>query len=159
MPHQRNILSEIGYSRFITSMIALMCVTLLVGCGGDPNLGSVTGTITLNGKPLENAFVTFSPTSAQGVGSTTYGKTASDGTYHMIVSDNKDGAYIGENLVRVKTGDFKADGSGVIKEVVPAVYNSKSKVVVEVKSGSNTFDFQLESTDSSKINRMVDDNR
>ena len=158
MPHQSNVFSKIGYRRFITSMIAIMCVSSLVGCGGDPNLGDVSGKITLNGEPLGDALVTFSPTNTQGVGRTTYGKTGSDGMYHMVVSDNKDGAFIGENLVRVKTGDSKNDGS-LIKEVVPAIYNSKSKVLVEVKKGSNTFDFELESTESSKIEKMVDDNR
>ena len=73
----------------------------------------------------------------------------------MIVSETKDGAYIGENLVRVKTGDLKADGSGVIEEVVPAIYNSKSKTLVDVKSGYNTFDFDFESTGSSKIDKQV----
>ena len=155
MPQLRNVLSKIGFCRFNTSMIAIMCVSLFVGCGGDPNIGYVSGKITLNGEPLDDAFVTFTPTSTEGVGSITYGKTANGGMYNMIISDNKDGAYVGENLVRVRTGDSKA-GGGVIKEVVPAIYNSKSKVVVEVKKGSNTFDFELESTDSSKIDKMVD---
>ena len=145
MAHQRNVLSEIGSRRFTTSMTALMCVILLVGCGEDPNVATVNGKITLDGKPLGGALVTFAPTDSEGIGSMTYGKSESDGTYHMVVSDNKDGAYVGENLVRVKTSDSKADGS-VIKEVVPAIYNSKSKVLVEVKPGSNTFDFDLKST-------------
>ena len=153
MPGRRNVNSEIGYRRSNISMIAVMCVILLAGCGGDPNLGNVSGKITLNGEPLEGALVTFSPTRTEGVGSTTFGKTASDGTYHMVVSDEKDGAFIGENLVRVKTSDSKADGS-VIKEVVPAIYNSKSRVLVEVKSGDNTFDFELESTPSSRIDQQ-----
>lgn len=159
MPHQRVVLSKIGYRRLNASMIAVICVTLLGGCGGDPNIGDVSGKITLNGAPLEGAFVTFSPTRTEGVGSTTYGKTDSDGAYRMVVSETKDGAYIGENLVRVKTGDFKADGSGVIEEVVPAIYNSESKLLVEVKSGNNTFDFELESTGSSKIDNEIDADR
>ena len=157
MPHQRVVLFKIGNPRLNVSMIAIICVALLGGCGGDPNIGNVSGKITLNGDPLEGAFVTFSPTRTEGVGSTTYGKTDSGGSYRMIVSETKNGAYIGENIVRVKTGDLKADGSGVIEEVVPANYNTKSELRVDVKTGSNTFDFDLKSTDSSKIDQEIDE--
>ena len=156
MPQQRVVLSRFGLCRFMLCVTATMCVTLLIGCGGDPNIGYVSGRITLNGQPLKDAFVTFSPTRTEGVGGTTFGKTGSDGTYRMIISDDKDGAYVGENLVRIKTGDLKADLSGVIEEVVPAIYNSKSKVLVDVKSGDNTFDFELESKSSSKIDKQID---
>ena len=59
MPHQRVVLSKIGYRRLNASMIAVICVTLLGGCGGDPNIGDVSGKITLNGEPLAGAFRYF----------------------------------------------------------------------------------------------------
>ena len=68
----------------------------------------------------------------------------------MAVSDSINGASIGENVVRVKTGDYLADGSGKIKEIVPAIYNSKSELREDVKSGDNIFDFDLKSKGSSK---------
>ena len=40
---------------------SLICV-LAIGCGsGGPTLGTVTGQVTLDGKPLPNALVTFMP--------------------------------------------------------------------------------------------------
>ena len=140
-----SVLSKIRYRLFFASISAFMCVTLLAGCGGDPNMANVSGTITLDGEPLKDAFVTFKPTNTEGKVVSSYGKTASDGTYQMAVSNSVDGAWIGENVVRIKTGDYLADGSGKIKEVVPAIYNTKTELRKKVNSGDNIFDFDLKS--------------
>ena len=155
MPRQRFVFTAIDPCRFILNIGSILCIVLLIGCGGNSNLGDVSGKVTINGDPLPDAFITFKPTRFEGVGGKTFGKTASDGTYYIVASENESGAYIGENLVRIKIGDVKSEG-GVIEETVPAIYSSKSELLVEVKSGSITFDFELNSTASSKIDRQVD---
>ena len=159
MPNQRFGFFTIRCGRCAVSVSAILCLVIFSGCGGDPNLGDVSGKITLNGEPLEGAYVTFTPTKSDGIGTSTYAKTAGDGTYRMMASDNKVGAYIGENLVRIKTGVLKRDGSGVTEEIVPSIYNSNSELRLEVKRGANPHDFQLESTASSEINQKVDIDR
>ena len=159
MPNQSAVFSTIRYRRFGMGLSSIMCLALLTGCGGDSNIGNVSGKITLNGKPLEGAFVTFTPTRSEGTGKTSFGKTASDGTYSMVLSESQEGVYIGENLVRIKTGDVTPDEGRVIEETVPNIYNSRSNLLKEVKSGSNTFDFELESTASTKIDKQRDMDR
>ena len=117
------------------------------GCGGNPDLATVSGVITLDGSPLADAFVTFTPESN---GTTSFGKTSSDGTYVMLFSDSQKGAFIGSNRVSISTGDISADSSGGIKELVPQTYNDESNLVADVKSGSNTFDWELKS-DAGKV--------
>ena len=159
MLNQCAVFSTLGFRRFGFGLSLIVCATLMVGCGGDPNIGYVSGKITINGEPLEGAYVTFTPTRSEGTGSTSFGKTASDGTYSMVLSESQEGVYTGENLVRIKTGDVTPDEGRVIEETVPNVYNSKSNLLKEVKSGSNTFDFKLESTSSTKIDKQVDMDR
>ena len=61
---------------------ALLTGFLGVGCGGGrgPQLGSVTGTITLNGEPLPGVSVTFIP---EDQGSPSYGGTDLNGVYRL----------------------------------------------------------------------------
>jgi len=117
------------------------------GCGGNPDLATVSGVITLDGSPLADAFVTFTPESN---GATSFGKTSSDGTYVMLFSDTQKGAFIGSNRVAISTGDVSPDNSGSVKELVPVTYNDESTLIADVKSGSNTFDWELKS-DAGKV--------
>jgi hypothetical protein len=109
----------------------------VVGCGGSSDLASVRGKVMLDGQPLPDAFIVFAPT-AQGTSSR--GKTDTSGEYEMMFTDREKGAWIGENLVRIYTGDVNGP-----KERVPAVYNESTTLKVEVKRGANAFDFALES--------------
>ena len=122
--------------------VIFLFVVFLVGCGGNENLSSVTGTITLDGEPLPNAFVVFSPTAG---GTTSYGRTNGSGQYEMMFNDDEMGAWIGENRVEISTGDVGATMNGGTPEKVPAIYNQQSTLKVEVTAGPNTHDFDLES--------------
>jgi len=118
------------------------------GCGksAPANVGGVSGRVTLAGEPLPEAVVTFAPTK-QG-GSTALGKTKADGTYSLNYAKGISGAEIGENRVLVTTFDAGNPDSDpprpAVPEKVPAKYNSQTELKVEVKAGSNTFDFPLE---------------
>ena len=138
--------------QFRSPGVALAClgaIALLVGCG-NPNLGDVRGVVTLDGKPLPDAFVQFVPV---GEGASSFGKTESDGTYRMKFSDSEYGAFIGSNQVVIRTGDVKADNSGSTPELVPNAYNNNTTLTADVKKGKNTFDFDLKS-DASEIEEV-----
>lgn len=130
--------------------LAFSVLFAVLGCGGNPNLGKVTGSITLDGKPLPNAMVTFTPTSG---GATSYGRSDSSGNYSMMFNEKEAGAWIGTNKVSISTGDVLPDNSGVIPELVPAAYNQNTTLTAEVKSGSNSFDWELDSK-KSKIKQV-----
>jgi hypothetical protein len=123
----------------------------LLGCGGNDELASVRGKVTLDGAPLEGAQVVFSPTTA---GSTAYGLTDSNGDYEMMFSDDEKGAWLGENVVRITTEDVGTGDSPATKEVVPAVYNIRSTLKASVEKKANTFDFELKS-DAGKVIQSI----
>lgn len=115
-----------------------LCVLLLAGCsGGDrPPLGSVTGTITVNGEPFSGVIVSFSPES----GRPSTAITDDSGRYTLQYTEGVNGCKVGPNTV----GFFPPTG-GTMSHSIPAKYQGATDLKVEVKSGSNTFDFDLKS--------------
>lgn len=109
--------------------LALFAVT---GCGGR-GFAEVRGTVLVDGKPLQGAFVTFvpeGPDAVRGVGSTN-----AEGRYRVIRPGSKVGAMIGKNRVSVTGGDGD--------RALPPQYNTESTLTYEVKSGSNVFDIDI----------------
>lgn len=139
---------------FFRTMPFFACV-LLGGCFGEdsdaPELGSVSGTVTLDEKPLEGAMVTFQPEN----GRPAYAVTDSSGYYELRYTADTNGAMVGKHLVSIGTyrqGDPEAEEPELREtrpERVPTQYNVKAvdnpEMTVEVKAGSNTFDFALKS--------------
>jgi hypothetical protein len=123
-------------------LVMLFQLVGFAGCGSRSELASVRGKVMLDGQPLADAFVVYSPVSH---GTTSYGRTDANGTYEMMFTDNEKGAWIGENLVRISTFDLGRGGGGGPKERVPVAYNQDTKLKADVKRGSNSFDFDLKS--------------
>src|SRR5256885_2803991 len=88
-------------------LIAALCLGALIGCGSRGDLASVRGKVTLDGQPLPDAFVVFAPTKK---GTTSYGRTDAGGNYEMMFTDYQKGAWLGENSVRISTGDLGSGG-------------------------------------------------
>ena len=118
-------------------------LALVLASCGRPDLAEVRGKITLDGQPLVSAFVVFAPTHG---GTTSYGRTDDAGEYRMTFTDRESGAWIGENSVRISTGDLGSGGKPGPRERVPVVYNKQTTLKADVKPGSNTFDFDLKSS-------------
>src|SRR5262249_23594977 len=118
--------------------VVVFGTVLLTGCGGNKDLAVVRGTVTLDGQPLANAFVVLAPTTQ---GTTSYGKTDAAGRYEMLFTDKQKGAWVGENVVRISTGDLGTGGKAGPRERVPVVYNQQSTLKATVQPGENTFDF------------------
>lgn len=138
---------QLGSSQLALGFV--ICFSL-IGCQrGD--LGLVNGRVTLDGEPLENAFVEYSPVS---IGSVATGRTDANGEYFLMYSRTVKGAALGENVVRITTHDIlDVDGREVpVPEKVPSKYNSRTELSVMVESGRNQFDFDLDSK-GEKINQ------
>lgn len=126
--------------------VAVGLAVLAAGCGkGGPRLATVTGTVSLDGKPLANAKVEFQPLEG---GSPSYGTTDSNGHYRLMFSADRPGAMIGKHVVRITT--FRQESKSgeppvTFPELVPPRYNVNSELTCEVKPGHNTFDFSLHS--------------
>ena len=125
--------------------VVTMCL-LLSACGGAPdNVATVTGKVTLDGQPLANALVTFTPKT----GAVSFGRTNAEGVYELQYSREHKGAEIGQHTVSVSTyaeadpdGDPPVEGS---PERVPVQFNQQSELIKDVASGANTHDLTLTS--------------
>ena len=141
-------------------LVWMLAFGMVVGCGGpsdQPDLGSVSGTVTLDGKPLANATVMFQPEQ----GRPSYGVTDDDGYYELRYTANTDGAVVGKHVVSITTyEDPEEEGQKPTPEKVPVDYNENAaenpEMNVEVKSGSQTFDFNL-TTEGKEIVQPAED--
>ena len=131
--------------RLFLSISFFMFVT---GCGSSgPQLGTVTGTVTLDGKPVPNALVTF--ISKEPDGTSSYGKTDASGKYQLEFTTERLGAMLGAHDVtivttRVSKEDEPDTGTVVKTEFVPIPkHYARGALTAEVKSGSNVNDFAL----------------
>jgi hypothetical protein len=123
--------------------LVLLIAATTVGCGGGPELGTVTGTVTLDGRPVPNAFVVFTP---KGPGRPSQTKTDAEGRYSLKFNASQEGALIGTHIVTVSTADITDDGQN-IKEIIPAAYNRQGSIEAVVQSGVNVIDLELKSAE------------
>ena len=137
------------------------CWLNLAGCGGgptdQPELGQVTGTVTLDGQPLSGIDVVFTPQN----GRPARGKTNAEGKYDLIYIRDTRGTKTGHNRVEIapieegdddsaEPGDDSAPSPKPTaarsrKPKVPAQYNTKSILEANVQPGENVFDYKLDS--------------
>ena len=125
------------------------CFLLLAcGCGHGVPREAVSGTVTLDGKPLEQGSILFSPLAA---GPSAGGEIA-QGRFELIQERGP-----GTSNYRVEINAWRKTGHSVydaerqaheemLESIIPAQYNSQSELEVTVEpGGENTFDFQLSS--------------
>jgi len=139
--------------------VALSVLTMsLVGCGGSntPELADVEGTVTLDGKALAGALVTFNPLDGEKpAGRPSFARTDSNGHYEMVYTDEAEGTIIGTHSVSISTqldGDPDSEDPKMQKsapERLPAKYHLNAfdnpDMRVQVKPGSNELNFDLDS--------------
>ena len=146
--------------------ICVGAAALACGCGGKkgPDLIAVSGTVTLDGAPLENARIMFVPAGNQR-GATSTGKTDSAGRFTLQFTGSRKGALPGKHRVVIEHYVLK-DGStpvaagaeaeedfeqlitaGEAKQQLDAAYSdpAKSTLEADVSPAKTTFDFPLKS--------------
>lgn len=161
MINRSNQSIAIGYGVLANLMFAITGV-LIVGCGGGvevPELGTVSGVVTLDGQPLVSATVHFEPQSG---GRVSMGNTDESGKYELVYSVDNNGATIGTHNVYVyyEEGAFESDSeepespsiAGEAPVEIPRKYGlhvteskdeSTEPLSAEVKSGQNDLNFDL----------------
>lgn len=133
-----------GWVVVCVAWMALCCSGCKRGSGDAPELGTVSGTVTWDGKPLANADVQFSPQT----GRPSTGTTDANGKYQLLYTQDQPGAKVGKHTVRITTEKYteKENGETVVTaEILPPKYHANSELVEEVKPGGNTIDFDLKS--------------
>lgn len=125
--------------------IALTALVAFCGCGGSQDgaeLGLVTGTVTLDGAPVQYVLVRFEPKGA----AMSSGATDASGRYELRYANGAKGAVLGTHTVRIEGLDAAeaAEIEGGAKPVnIPARYNLATTLTAEVKAGDNTINFDL----------------
>lgn len=155
---------KIRYHSLLTVTLSFLSLSLW-GCGSSndrPELGQVTGTVTLDGEPLAGIAVVFSPDN----GRPARGKTDELGRYKLTYIGQTAGAKIGHHRVEIAPQEegedeeeLQAANAGEEtssakpqpkprKIKVPARYNVQSELEADVQPGQNVFDFPLVSKGS-----------
>ena len=133
------------------SFLLVLLLPPLAGCGSDPyKVAPVSGTVTLNGKPLANTSVTFAPVAAAGTiepGPSSAGTTDADGrfTLTLIGKDGK-GAVVGKHKVRISIREEAdvSDDTPVKVQQLPMKYNAQTMLEFDVPAdGTDKADFDL----------------
>jgi hypothetical protein len=131
--------------------ILLLGLLLLLAAGcGSSKIAPVSGRVTLNGKPLPNASVTFAPVGGKGnqePGPSSAGKTDADGRYTLaLIGQDGKGAMIGKHKVRIALMselDTADDRPEKLKQL-PLHYNGQTKLEFDVPSGgTDAANFEL----------------
>jgi hypothetical protein len=146
--------SKRALSRSSTFLLAVailgLALVLVAGCGGSSSQRvPVSGTVQFNGKPVTNGGISFIGRDKDTIstnGPITDGKyelTAQDGPtpgkYQVQISWlKKTGRKI--NLTENRDPEYTQDET---IEQIPAKYNNNTTLEVEIKSGTNTHDFNL----------------
>ena len=125
------------------TVCSLICMVLIAGCSGGgeplPELTEVTGTVTLDGKPLENISVIFQPEAADQASSR--GTTNAEGKFKLMYNQDASGAVSGKHKVRFAVMD--ADSTGLLPEKYTRTNSVETADVTKV--GPNNFQFELKS--------------
>lgn len=121
-------------------LAAALLLAAIAGCSRSnrPPLGDVTGTITLDGRPLPAAAVHFTPDRP---GRTSLGSTDSAGVYRLRYLRDIEGANLGRHTVRIMTATEENGG----REILPPRYHAATVLEALVQAGTNRIDFSLQS--------------
>lgn len=141
-----------SFLRVPAATAAIAAFVVLAGCSSrpadQPPLGRVRGKVTMNGQPLPGVDIVFAPDK----GRPSVGTTDTSGRYDLSYINTTKGAKVGPHKVfirpaEVSQDEVSGDGSKTAapRPVIPAKYNKRTELTAEVKAGSNTFDFALES--------------
>jgi hypothetical protein len=134
--------------------ISLLGLMVCVGCGSSQT--TIEGNVTFDGKPIEQGSIVFEPADRAG---SVAGGTIEQGKYRVSLEA---GAGPGKKIVRIsavgptgrkiEAGPPSPPGQMIdeVSQYIPAVYNDKSTLTVDVAAGRTTQDFELRSQPSSR---------
>ena len=124
--------------------LAIACLSLAAGCGGPG--ASVEGLVTLDGRPLPGARISFHPDSP---GPVAYGLSLDDGSYWLKTGARQSGLAPGGYRVTVFALEVvDGDGQAAGPLLTPSVYADPRKTPLrcQVEAGRNEIPLNLETT-------------
>lgn len=129
-----------------TPMFGGLVLLFALGCGGS-HLAQVSGKVTMDGKPLAGAVVSFTPMSDE---KSTESPLASSGTtnekgeYTLETVKGQKGAIVGKHKVSITLivsdpeSDERVRGKPIPKEGIPKQYNEQTTLTCDVPAGGRS---------------------
>jgi hypothetical protein len=126
-------------------VLAIVASISVAGCPSGPAVGTVSGDVTLDGQPVKDGRISFTPVDGQGG---TGGAAIVDGKFKAEVPVAKMKVEINGNKVIGKRKAYDTPESPLMDEVVeiiPPKYNFNSELSLEVKKGVQDVKYELKS--------------
>jgi len=124
-----------------TFRVAALALALsAASCSSESTLVTITGNVTLDGTPLPDGDILFTPTDTQ------FGSEAGkieNGTYRATVHPGQSKVQI--RASRPVPGKKGPMGEQLIEDYIPPKYNNQSDLTIDVSKSQNKHDFQLHS--------------
>ncbi|MCX7431699.1 MAG: hypothetical protein NTY17_11990 [Planctomycetia bacterium] len=125
----------------LLALVAAVLAVPAVGCRRGPAKAVFTGRVTLNDEPLPQGAISFYPldrlpSAGAVINAGSYRMEAFPGSYRVEISGSK---VVGQKKNDIPDGPMV----DILESIVPAEYNSASKLVQEVKLDTKTLDFKL----------------
>jgi hypothetical protein len=133
--------------KFHPLLLSCCCLAFLLfaGCGPSDGMVQVSGTVSLDGQPLDKGAITFTPTDGK---SPTAGATIEAGKYTTRVPKGTSKVSITSPKEVGKRKLYNTPDSPetpIIEERIPAKYNQTTELTREI-NGDATLDFELKTT-------------
>lgn len=141
---------KLDFSSYVFFAPMLAVSLALVGCSDSGRL-PLNGKVSFNGVPVEYGYVQFTPMA--GTTGPTAGADVKDGAYEVAsVRGLFKGSYRVEIQSWKRSGGVSVDPvtgertqGGDLNQVLPAKYNKKSELTVEIEPAKQSYDFHLKS--------------
>jgi len=129
--------------RILTVLFLVFSFLFFSACNHGPAVGKISGEVTLDGSPLKEGRILFTPVDGQ---SQTGGATITDGKFTADIPVAKMTVQINANEVIGKepayAGDPKSPMIDKVRELIPKRYNDQSELTLDVKPGSQTVKYE-----------------
>jgi len=129
--------------RIVIVFVGCVVAGAPAGCGSGPASASVSGEVKVDGVPVEKGIISFAPIDGIGAPATAEIK---NGRYEVRTTAGNKQVQISVPVVTGKQKESNAPDAKwveVTAESLPAKYHSRSELTFDVKSGSNTKDWDL----------------
>jgi hypothetical protein len=127
-------------------LLAVCSVSMAAyGCSSDSSKGAVSGTVTLDGQPLQSGLIRFVPVDGQ---TPTADAIITDGEFSVEVPVGEKRVSISAPKIVGKRPAYQAPNApmiDIVEELLPARYNVSSELTLNVKGGRQDAEFKLES--------------
>jgi hypothetical protein len=132
----------------IVWLVAVCSVSMAAhGCSSDPSKGTVSGTVTLDGQPLQSGLIRFVPVDGQ---TPSAEATITDGEYSADVPVGEKRVSISAPKVVGKRPAYQTPDSptiDIVEELLPKRYNVSSELTLNVTAGRQQAPFELKGTE------------